>query len=382
MIKCLLISPLDPVVPAKLENLVGGENTYTRTLLEYPPAGVVYTHYTQALREGRIQFSLWQKPLDSLIKLRLVPPGAGIVCVTLKDDFDLVHAHVYSVKISNQHLPVILSDSSSNTLFLKDYLGWSERRIKTQLAFKKALYKKTNVIDPDVTPESAANLIVWSQFAKKLHTDFGADEDTITVIPPGLPSQTGFPSQTGLPSQKLHRKKNEVVNILFIGTWFERKGGEILLKAYRKLKEKELKVKLTLVGKINNDLENEKDIECFAYISRQQLLAEFFTAADILVLVPPKVEGYGLVVAEAMSFGIPSVVSRVCALPELVKDGETGLVVSPNSSEELFTALEKLVTQNKLRERLGQQARSRFEKKYLVDVTNQQLKDLYETATI
>ena len=122
MMKVLLVSPQDPDKPGDLKYLMGGENTFTRSLLKKPPSGVKYIHHLQAIKQGRIAFTQWQKPLGYLMKARILPPDAGTLCLKINDQFDLIHSHVYGLKLEGYSGPVVLSDSSSNYLFLKDYL--------------------------------------------------------------------------------------------------------------------------------------------------------------------------------------------------------------------------------------------------------------------
>jgi glycosyltransferase involved in cell wall biosynthesis len=80
-------------------------------------------------------------------------------------------------------------------------------------------------------------------------------------------------------------------------------------------------------------------------------VAEWITAADVIV-VPSRGEGLGLVAVEALACGRPVVASNVGGLPEIVKDGETGLLVPPGDVAALRGAIERLAD-DRLRKRLG-----------------------------
>ena len=58
--RVLLVSPLDPKKPDDLKFLMGGENTYSRSLLKNPPPGVEYIHFSKALEKKWIEYSFWQ----------------------------------------------------------------------------------------------------------------------------------------------------------------------------------------------------------------------------------------------------------------------------------------------------------------------------------
>ncbi|MBI2034133.1 MAG: glycosyltransferase family 4 protein [Candidatus Levybacteria bacterium] len=370
MINVLLVSPTDPKVSTNLKFLMSGENTYTKMLLKYRPKGVRYTYMTDALRKGEITYTFWQRFLTLVIQARILPPDPGYLCIRLRKKFDLIHCHAYSLKINgNIRPPVILSDSSSNALFLRDYIGWSPNRIRIYYWLRKFIHTSLGVYDKELHLDSCKRLLVFSKFARSLHIDLGADPSRISVVPPGLPKRVERRSVHG-----------EVVNILFAGVWFERKGGYILLAAYRNLKKHYPKLRLILLGPLpkNVAIRDNEDIQQLNFVSYKDLTGRFYPSADIFVLVPPKVEGYGMVVLEAMSFGLPIIVSNVCALPELVEDGKTGFVVKPGSIESLTLALEKLIKSRSLRKRMSREARKRFLRYYNIDIMNKKLFAIYK----
>jgi phosphatidyl-myo-inositol dimannoside synthase len=94
-------------------------------------------------------------------------------------------------------------------------------------------------------------------------------------------------------------------------------------------------------------------------IGRQALAVEY-VGADCFCL-PTVQEGFGIVFTEAMAAGLPVVACRAAAVPEVVEDGRTGLLVSPRSPEELAMVLEKVLTSPALRRELGDNGRRRVE---------------------
>jgi len=351
---------------------MGGENTFTRTLLTNPPEGVEYIHHIQALKKGLIEYLPIQKVLSNLVKFRILPLSSGTNALILRDYFDLIHVHAYSLKVEGKSIPIVISDSSSNYLFLRDYLNWPEWRIKTSYALRRRLFAKLGILDCDTNWEKAKKIIVFSNFAAEIHKQLGVPSEKIKVVYPGLPSQE---------SQK--KKEEKDVNILFVGIWFERKGGLLLLEAFKILLQTFSNIKLTIVGPIPKNLKKNINIGDLSiqqkdFVPREKLLKEIFPKADILVLVPPKTEGYGFVVQEALSFGIPVIVSRVCALPEIVEDGISGFVVKPNSVEDLVEKLKILIRDKDVRSRLGKAALDRFNKKFTLEKSNRTLLKVYQ----
>lgn len=93
--------------------------------------------------------------------------------------------------------------------------------------------------------------------------------------------------------------------------------------------------------------------------------------ADVCVVPSVWQEAFGLAALEPMSAGVPVVVTRVGGLPEVVVDEVTGLVVAPGSEPELARALERLLRDRALRQRLGvngrRRARERFGRRQQID---------------
>ena len=384
MIRVLLVSPLDPKKPGNLKFLVGGENTFTRTLLANPAKGVVYMHHLEALKKGHIEYLPLQKNLALLVRARVLPLSSGTQCFLIKKHFDLIHCHGYSLKIEGKSLPVILSDSSSNYLFLRDYVNWPEWRIRIGYLLRRWLFGLLGVVDADTNPNGAKKIIVFSKFAHKLHKDLGVPKEKLEVIYAGLPhsySSSEGAYATESRSKKESSRQARTINILFVGTWFERKGGALLIEAFKILSEKYSNIRLTIVGQVpkNFKVQNKK-LKVYDFVPRERLMREFFPRADIFVLAPPKVEGFGFSVLEAISFGIPVVVSNVCALPELVENGKTGFVVKPGSVNDLVEKLEILIKDQTLREKMGDAARKRFLEKFSIEKSNSGLLKIYNNA--
>lgn len=362
--KVLIISPLDPKKPGKLKFLMGGENTFTKNLLKYPPPGFKYYYFEQALIHKMISLHPLTWLLLYIQKLRILPPGPRALIFRSHFNFDLIYAHVYPIKIINNSAPVILSDSSSNKVFLKQYLHWPDFRINFCLHIKKFIFSFLGIADSESNPGLAKKIIVFSGWAKKIKKDLGINS---MVLYPGLPSP------------KLKRKKTgKITRILFAGVWFERKGGRILLRVFRKLIHKYPNIRLSVLAPLPSDIKifAHEPIAQKNFVSYAKL-KKYYRSHDILVHIPPKVEGYGMVVTEAMSYRMAVIVSRICVLPEFIKHLQSGLVIQPDSEPALEKALIRLVTDVQLREKLGVKAQERFQQIFSIAVFQKHLGKIF-----
>ena len=94
--------------------------------------------------------------------------------------------------------------------------------------------------------------------------------------------------------------------------------------------------------------------------------ANLMAAFDVFLL-PSLREGFGLVLLEAMSRRLPIVASRVGAIPEIVIDGETGILVEPRNADELAKAIARLLNDRALRKYMGLLGAARLEERFSIE---------------
>lgn len=106
-------------------------------------------------------------------------------------------------------------------------------------------------------------------------------------------------------------------------------------------------------------------------------VADIMNACDVFVL-SSRHEGFGLVLAEAMALCKPVVATNVGGCPEVVADGETGLIVPPEDPEALAHAILYVLTHPTEAERMGQAGRKRVEEHFTVERVGREHVELYE----
>jgi glycosyltransferase involved in cell wall biosynthesis len=171
--------------------------------------------------------------------------------------------------------------------------------------------------------------------------------------------------------------------VLCVARFYPRKRVEDLLEAAALLRTGTPGVQVRIVGEgpeaarlhaIHRRLALEDAVVFLGHVDRDTLALEYSRARCFCL--PTVQEGFGLVFAEAMAAGLPVVACRAAAVPELVRDGETGLLVQPRTPAALAAALERMLNDEALRKEMAMAARTRVEALDLAPVARRFLEAL------
>jgi glycosyltransferase involved in cell wall biosynthesis len=91
-------------------------------------------------------------------------------------------------------------------------------------------------------------------------------------------------------------------------------------------------------------------------------------------------EGFPMTIIEAFSLGVPVAVSDIGPLPNIVKNGESGILFKPGDSLSLYDAIKEIWDRSNQLSSLGQCARQEFDKKYTADTNYEMLMEIYRTG--
>jgi glycosyltransferase involved in cell wall biosynthesis len=117
--------------------------------------------------------------------------------------------------------------------------------------------------------------------------------------------------------------------------------------------------------------------EVVHFLGNRRDVPDLLAAMDIFVL-PSHSEGVSLAVLEAMAAGLPVIVSEVGGLPEIVQQGETGLLIPPKDPEALAQSLARVLEDPGLAQSLGQKAREHVQEKYSLERLAQEVNAAYD----
>ncbi len=201
--------------------------------------------------------------------------------------------------------------------------------------------------------QHATKVIVASKFMqKRLASSYGISSDAVAVIPNGI-TVSNF-----RPAPRVARGADGF--LLYVGGLWRMKGVDTLIRAMGRLKNSYPQLRLKIVGggaelralaQLAHSI-NVGDRVVFCGSVEITQLREMYSQALALIL-PSRSEAFGIVLLEAMASGLPIVAARAGGIPELVKDGESGLLFRSGNSDELRDVIEELITRPELGHRLA-----------------------------
>jgi phosphatidylinositol alpha-mannosyltransferase len=164
------------------------------------------------------------------------------------------------------------------------------------------------------------------------------------------------------------RWQDGIPNVLFVGRHEPRKGLLDLLKAHRILRRTGGKSRLLIVGSGPQEREARRyvatrglnGVEFLGRVSDDEK-AQLYKTADVYVSPATGGESFGIVLLEAMAAGTPIVASDIHGYKGVVRRGREGLLVPPRQPRELAVAIDRLLGDPALRERMGASGRARAE---------------------
>jgi glycosyltransferase involved in cell wall biosynthesis len=216
---------------------------------------------------------------------------------------------------------------------------------------------------------SARRLVAWSEWAKLgLVQGYEVPADKIVVIPPGVNVNEWRRPIPRAPHA-------DPVKILFVGGDLKRKGGLVLLEAFRALRD--LRLELHLVTK--DRLPPEPSVFTYNNLeANSQPLKDLYHTCDIFAL-PTFGDCLPIVLSEAGASGMAIISTNVAAIPEIVRNEETGLTVPAGDAVSLTQALRDLATNPNLRMSLGEVATAHVTSHYDAPTNASRLLGLLKT---
>jgi glycosyltransferase involved in cell wall biosynthesis len=224
----------------------------------------------------------------------------------------------------------------------------ADRRPEYAGTIMKLQDPRSELTEKDEEIQLADHLFVPSAYVKKSLSRLSLSPEKIHVIPYGANTPPCGSRQT----------HNGKLRVIFVGGLTQRKGIGYLLDAVRTMRSA---VSLTLIGrKVGRCEEIDRAVAehiWYPTLSHHRVL-ETVAQHDVLVL-PSLTEGFGLVISEALSRGVPVITTANSGGPELITHGKDGFIVPIQSSEAIARCLEQLAQNRDRSEEMSRSALSK-----------------------
>jgi glycosyltransferase involved in cell wall biosynthesis len=180
---------------------------------------------------------------------------------------------------------------------------------------------------------------------------------------------------------QLQINKNNIV-IGSIANLYKTKGIEYLIRAIKLLNDRGINAVAIVIGEgderkslenliARNNLKNN-----FILAGKIDNAAKYILAFDIYVCSSVK-EGFPYSILEAMQAGLPIVATNVGGTPEMITDGENGLLVEPQNSEKLAQRIRILIENNEIKNIISEQAKKNAKEKFGIEKMIEKTKEIY-----
>jgi len=215
----------------------------------------------------------------------------------------------------------------------------------------------------------ADRILLYATRLKSYGKRIGIPEEKMVFLPEGI--EFTVPKNTEEIRETVRTEMNVSNNetlIIFTGRLVPVKGVNILIEAFKTLHNRYPECKLLIVGdgpyrkyyeKLSGKLLNKAII--FTGLVKPERVMMLLLAADIFVL-PSLSEGIPSSLLEACLCGLPCIATNVGAVPDIIKNGESGIIVRPNNVDALLLALTKLLNDETMRLEMGRRAAERVRK--------------------
>ena len=216
--------------------------------------------------------------------------------------------------------------------------------------------------------------------AENLYKDMAkyVKREDVYICPNGIPSSC---------KEEMEARRNNVIpHLLFLSNLLISKGVIVLLDALKILKEKEYTFVCQFIGGETAEINavqffeevNKRELsDLVTYVGRKvrEEKEAFFRQADIFVF-PTYYETFGLVNLEAMEYKLPVISTNEGGIPDIVKDGENGLICEKQNPVSLADCIAKLLDDEELRVKMGSAGHEKFCREFTLDKFENRMRDI------
>lgn len=264
------------------------------------------------------------------------------------DDVDII--------IQTQTLFGMVTKITSKPYYLYiDYtMKLAEREYPLWAPFSKDSIKEKWLAYESAVYNNAHKIFTFSDHTKNsLISEYGIEESNVVTVYAGLNMR--IPADF----DKVYNN-----NILFVGKDFERKGGEVLLSAFKLVKMQIHDATLTIAG-ASTKIDSPGVIN--EGVVTEKRLKELYKTSSVFAM-PSLCEPFGIVFLEAMAYKCPCIGTDLNAMKEIIIDGETGFIVKHEDPEDLANKIILLLNNKNMMKEFGINSRKRVLDNFTWDI--------------
>ncbi|MDD5772592.1 MAG: glycosyltransferase family 4 protein [bacterium] len=333
-------------------------------------AGLKGTVVEDGAKKHSIKYEILNN-INSLSPFNICNSIRQINDILKKENIDVINTH----RAEGQSLGFISNKLTGNRAVLIRTRG--DQRVTKNNFLNRYLYRSFT-----------DRIIVASRMAKEDHFNGFDIAGKIKVIPPAVDTDIFNPRVSGEKFRINYGIKKDEYLVGIIGRLDPVKGHYYFLEAASRLKDILPDVKYAVVGQEENIKLNElKNIAGSFGLQDKVIFSGFYknipeaaAGFDIGVIASIGSEAISRVCLEMMACGKPVIASRVGSIPEMITDGETGLLYDPKDSETLSEHVKNLVLNPELIKKIGLGAYSKVMDKYSIDTLTKNTEDAYFEA--
>ena len=279
------------------------------------------------------------------------------------------HAYIALGAAKLYKIPLVLNFHGAELLLIRKK-KWVKPLLKFAIGQAQAIFANSSFTAGKI--KALRNVDVeWSPYGTTL-------EGASLPLASAADAASATPSSGGTPQHPEPHAINNKFKILFVGRHIERKGICYLIEAAKYLPRDKFEIRIVGVGDLTEQLKQQAaavndgaEIIFTGKLSPEDLANEYKTANvfTLPAIVDHKgdTEGLGVVLIEAMELGLPIVASNVGGIPDVVVDGESGILVPEKDPAALADAFKRLEADPTLIQKLLAGARKRIEKCFTWD---------------
>lgn len=236
--------------------------------------------------------------------------------------------------------------------------GSSHIQSQNELLEAAGLYKPISkrIIKREIAEYELVDFIsLPSLFAKRTFIEKNMDESKLFVNNYGVDLSDFKPDQL---------EKNDTFVVGYVGAISARKNVKGLINSVKYLYDEGLRIKLLLVGDIDNQ-SFDLTLLNFPFINyhksvHQRKLSEMYKRMNVFVLNSIE-DGFGMVLLQAMSTGLPVIATENTGGPDIIKNGYNGFIIPINDAKTLSEQIEYCYNQREQTRKMGENARKSVE---------------------